>query len=440
MRICKLALFALLFLSGCVVTPTHRPPSQRPGTMQGAGNSRQPGSAQRPGTAQRPGSAQSSGPQRQRPTHIRPSAGQARSKDPIARLRQRAGQDRQNAGLNYALASAYAKANDAKSCVQQLEELVRKNWVLGVDPRDFQGVQSNPQYRAVASRLGARQATVATGSAAASLSQKGFRAGGIVWDQSRNRFYLGDTSKPGLLTVQSNGITQPLRISGPGGLWAPQGMRIEPDGKTLWVATQASPAQGNSRSAAGGRSALVAIDLQSGRILGRFESGDAQNPSAFHDVQPLGDGRRAIVSDASRGTLFIASLGKNAMARMFPEQSFEGPRGMAYDPVSERLFVSDSAGLSVVDVESNRHKRLPSPAGEYLGGAGALDWWKGTLVGLQDGLGDLRVWSLQVSGDSLGKPKVLSSRDPRLASVNSATTNSKGIWLVANGQLFHIPL
>lgn len=375
-------------------------------------------------------------------------------------MKQRAARDPQNAGINYVLAVLYAKAGDATSSVRQLEALVRKNWTLGVDLHDFKKIQSNPQYRAIAARLRARQSKVKQGSIAATLNEQGIFPEGIAWDQSRSKFYIGNAPGRDIVAVQENGRTQGLRVSSQSRMLAPLGMRVEPDGKILWVATAAFDLMGGFTEQMKGRSALVAIDLQSSRVIGHFENGDANNPSLFNDVQPLGDGRRAIVSDSKRGTLYIASLGKNAMARMFPENSFESPNGLTYDPVGDRLFVADSLGISVVDVESNRHRRMKAPKGEYFGGVDGLSWWKGSLVGIQNAVGSTRIWSVAVSGDTLSKPKVLSSGDPRLGSVTTLATNSKGAWLIAdpqfrnygsNGkvkpkaqqpklQLFHIPL
>lgn len=367
-------------------------------------------------------------------------------------MQQRASQEPRNAQLNYMLAVLYAKAGNAKSAVEQLERLTRSNWTLGLDLADFTAIQGDPSFRAVAARLRAGQAQQRSGSVSAKLNQRGFAPLGLAWDQSRNRFYFSAAPKSEVFAAQSNGSTQALRLAGASGGLAPFGMRVEPDGKTLWVATAAvKEMQGYSQRMAG-RSSLVAINLQTGKVMGTFESGDANNPSAFRDVQPLGDGRRAIVADAARGTLFIASLGKNAMAPLLPAHSFEQPRALAYDPVGERIFIADSLGLSVMGSESSRFRRLPSPAGAYLGGVTGLRWWKGNLVAVQSELGALRIWRVPVSGDTLAPLKMLSAGDERLGAVRSIATNSNGLWLVTGPQLlggksrggplqlFHIPL
>lgn len=344
----------------------------------------------------------------------------------------RAPQDTQ---LHYLLAVLYAQANDAVSSAAQLEALAQKNWTQGIDLHDFRPIASDARFRPAAAKLRSKHAKASSGSVAATLNEKGVFPEGIAWDPARKQFYLGDAPGRDIIAVQPSGQTKHLKVSGEKPMYAPLGMRLDQNGKTLWVATAALDVMQGFTPQMAGHSALVAIDLDTAKIIGHFETGDAQNPSLFNDVQPLGDGRRAVVTDSARGTLYIASLGKNAMGRMVPSNSFEAPNGIALDPVGERLFISDSLGISVIGVESSKPRRMTGPGGESYGGVDGLSWWKGSLVGVQNAVGDLRIWTSPVSGDRLGKVKVLSSGDTRLGAVTTIATNSQGIWFLADNQL-----
>lgn len=339
-----------------------------------------------------------------------------------------------DAQLHYHLAVIYAKAGDAVSSSGQLQKLVQKNWTQGIDLNDFRNIASDARFRTVAAQLRTKHAKAQIGSVAATVNAPGTFPEGIAWDQNRNQFYIGDAPGRDILAVQPNGQTRQLKVSGEKQMYAPMGMRVDPNGKILWVATAATEAMQGYTPQLAGHSALVAIDLETSKITGYFETGDSSNPSMFQDVQPLGDGRRAVVTDSLRGTLYIASLGKNAMGRMLPGKSFENPHGIALDPVGERLFIADDLGISVIGVESSKAKRLHGPAGASYGGVNGLSWWKGSLVGIQDQIGDLRIWTSTVSGEQLGQPKVLSSGDPRLGTVTTLATNSQGAWFIADNQ------
>lgn len=345
----------------------------------------------------------------------------------------RAPQDTQ---LLYLLAVLYAQANDAASSAAQLEALAQKNWTQGIDLNDFRPIASDARFRPAAAKLRAKHSKANAGSVAATLNEKGVFPEGIAWDPNRKQFYIGNAPGRDIIAVQPNGQTRALKVNGEKPMYAPLGMRVDPNGKILWVATAAFDLMQGFTAEMAGRSALVAIDLDTSKIVGHFETGNAKDPSMFNDVQPLGDGRRAVVTDSARGTLYIASLGKNAMGRMLANNSFEEPNGITLDPVGERLFISDSLGISVIGVESSKARRLSGPAGESYGGVDGLSWWKGSLVGVQNAVGDLRIWTAPVSGEQLGKVKVLSAGDPRLGAVTTLATNSQGIWFIADTQ-FH---
>lgn len=330
----------------------------------------------------------------------------------------------------------YARANDAASSAKELQALAQKNWTQGIDLHDFRSIASDARFRSAAAQLRSKHKKAQAGSVAATLKEKGTFPEGIAWDQKRKQFYIGDAPNRDIIAVQANGQTRHLKVNGQKRMYAPLGMKVDPNGKILWVATAAMELMQGYTPQLAGHSALVAIDLQSSKIIGHFETGNADNPSLFNDVQPLGDGRRAVVTDSKRGTLYIASLGKNAMGQMLRKNTFEGPNGIALDPVGERLFVADSLGISVIGVESSRARRLRGPSGVSFGGVDGLSWWKGSLVGVQNAVGDLRIWTTQVSGEQLGQPKVLSSGDPRLGAVTTIATNSQGAWFIADTQ-FH---
>lgn len=366
----------------------------------------------------------------------------------------------QDAQLHYLLAVIYAKEGNAMASAQQLQALDQKNWIQGINLHDFRNIASDARFRTIAAQLRTKHQKTKTGKVAAALNDKGTFPEGIAWDQKRQQFYIGDAPARDIIAVAPSGKTGHLKVSGEKPMYAPLGMRVDPNAKILWVATAATELMQGYTPQLAGHSALVAIDLETSKIIGHFETGDAKNPSLFNDVQPLGDGRRAVVTDTARGTLYIASLGKNAMGQMVRANSFEAPNGITLDPVGERLFISDRLGISVIGVESSKAKRLVGPAGASYGGVDGLSWWKGSLVGVQNAVGDLRIWTASVSGEQLGAPKVLSSGDPRLGVVTTIATNSQGIWFIADTQfgsfgpdgklkskdqlpplqLFHIPL
>lgn len=428
MRQFKLLLPYLCLLSGCVIAPSRPPASPRSPRQSPAAKS-QPSTA----NPARRGSNAASAPEGTPATN---NAANANESVEIRRLKTRIARDPRDAQLHYLLAVHYARANDAASSAQQLHALAQKNWTQGIDLHDFRNIASDARFRTAAAQLRSRHQKAQAGSVAATLQEKGTYPEGIAWDQKRNQLYIGDAPARDIIAVQPNGQSRHLKVSGQKPMYAPLGMRVDPNGKILWVASAAMELMQGYTPSMAGHSALVAIDLDTSKIVGHFETGNASSPSLFNDVQPLGDGRRAVVTDSKRGTLYIASLGKNAMGRMLPDNSFEGPNGITLDPVGERLFIADSLGLSVIGVESSKARRLKGPSGTSFGGVDGLSWWKGSLVGVQNAVGDLRIWTTPVSGEQLGQPKVLSAGDPRLGAVTTIATNSQGIWFIADTQ-FH---
>lgn len=365
-----------------------------------------------------------------------PSTAKAGENKDIEALQQRIAAAPSDLGLYYLLAVLHARAGEAEQAIQALETLDERGWTLGVDAHDFRSMRNDSRLAPLALRLNKMRATRAIGKVRSQLGLRGIYPEGIAWDAPRDRFYIGDAPARDIVVLQADGQTRSMGLSAGKELYAPLGMRVDAQGKILWVATAAFDLMEGFAPELQGRSALVAIDLESERVVARFEQGESSEPSLFNDVAPLGDGR-AVVTDSLRGRLYLVDPKNKSITTLAPEMDLDGPNGVTFDPVGERVIVADSYGLSAVDLGGANPRRLQAPSGEHLGGVDGLLWAHGRLYGVQNAVGALRIWSVGLRGDSLDDLDLLSSADSRLGSVTTLALNAEGVWLIADPQFRH---
>lgn len=349
-------------------------------------------------------------------------------------LTERARAHPEDGSLRYVMAILDERAGRPDRALARLRELLDLPWDYALDDRDFPKARALPGYAEIAAALARRQPKVLGGEVVRELAERELRPEGIAWDAEARGFYLGDAPRRGVMFAPLEGDVRPLAVPGPGDMFSPLGMHVDPATRTLWVASVAMPMMNGYTAAAAGRSRLVAIDLASGAARVSLPLGDPKDPSLLNDVAPL-PGGRVVVTDSQRGALYAADLEATALRALAPPGSFESPNGIAAADDGATLFVADLYGLSAVDPTTGQIRRFQTPPGAYLGGVDGLSLASDRLVGVQNVFGAARIWSVAADPAAPGAPRLLSVGDPRVGTPTTAAVAEGALWLIANPQL-----
>lgn len=132
----------------------------------------------------------------------------------------------------------------------------------------------------------------------------------------------------------------------------PGRVRLQPDGRRLWVAYDGSGAGG-----------VTVVDADSLKVVSQIETG-----AGAHDLVIGDDGRTAFVANRAAGTVSVIDAAR--LAKVRDVKTGPAPVSIAYSPAARAAYVADESDGSVVAIDPARGE--PSARIRTTPGVGAL--------------------------------------------------------------------
>jgi sugar lactone lactonase YvrE len=279
---------------------------------------------------------------------------------------------------------------------------------LTADP-DFAAVRDNQAFRAAVARLDAARQPVTSSKPLVKLPEPDLVAEDIAYDAATRRFFVSSVRHGKIVAIDVKGqagkghagkghaatdhaATDHAADFVPEGqrdIWAILALRADSKRRALWATTVAMPEALAFTAAADGRSALLEYDLDSGKLLHRY---DVQEPGkhALGDmtIGPAGD---VYVSDGS-GAVYHLDQARRGLELLVAPGTFRSPQTPALAPDGSRLFVPDySRGIGILDLKTKSVKLLEHPPELSLAGIDGLYLAGASLIAIQNGTAPPRV-------------------------------------------------
>lgn len=235
------------------------------------------------------------------------------------------------------------------------------------------------------------------GKTAAELPKSGWNPEAMAWDASAGRFLVGSLEDGVIYSVTVDGkVSELLKSDSKNGLRAIYGLAVDAERKRLWVSSTATPAFGKLAEGELGKTALLEFDLDSLEQLNRFEPPADQFPHFLGSIglTPEGD---VFVLDRAVPLVFIKPAGANSMSLFVSNFQLTGLRDLAMTDDGKLLYVADAAlGILVINLDNNSVTMLMGPEALNLGGISGIDWARGSLYMLQNGIAPQRLTRLDL--------------------------------------------
>jgi len=219
----------------------------------------------------------------------------------------------------------------------------------------------------------------------------------LAWDGSAGRFLVGLQEGGTILAVSPEGeVSTLLESTAENGLRAIYGLAVDAERKRLWVSSAATPAFGKLAEGELGQTALLEFDLGSLQLLNRFEPPADQFPHllASLDVTPEGD---VIVMDRAVPMIFVKPAAGNSLSLLLSNFELTGLRDIALSDDGTHLYAADAAlGILAVDLDKSSVSMLAGPEALNLGGISGIDYARGKLFMLQNGIEPRRLMRLEL--------------------------------------------
>jgi outer membrane protein assembly factor BamB len=175
----------------------------------------------------------------------------------------------------------------------------------------------------------------------------------IAYDAARALFLVSSV-RNGRVYAKRSGVDAPamVRFGGVHG-WGTFALGVDSSRGVLWATSAAVPMTAQFTAADSGRSALLALDLSTGRPRGRYVAPD----SGAHTLGDLTVARNGAVyvADGLGSGVYVLDAGRDSLRVLVPRGVFSSPQTPALSADGATLFVPDySIGIAAVDIATGR--------------------------------------------------------------------------------------
>jgi len=322
--------------------------------------------------------------------------------------------------LHFYLSRFRADAGDKPGSVAALEKVGELGeGFLPTREFGFATIWDHPPFQAARSKLEAKLPRLDYAPTAFQLDDRGVIPEGIAHDPHSRRFYVGSIAQKRIVQVEADGAVS--EFAGPAAkLDEVLGLALDTPRRVLYaVSTSALTAKGEKER----RNAVVAFDVDSRRLLQRYDVAGAQQ---LNDVA-IAPGGRVFASDSGSGAIYeIAVKGPGPSRELVPAGRIRGTNGLAVSPDGKRIHVAQSTGLAVVDIASGEVKRVANETRENIAAIDGLYEWQGQLIGVQNVTNPGRVILVTLSRDGSAVTSVKTLLSHHHSALDEPTTGAVG--------------
>ncbi|MEZ4589248.1 MAG: hypothetical protein R2909_22975 [Gemmatimonadales bacterium] len=323
----------------------------------------------------------------------------------------------------YAAAGLSARVADTAAAAEWLERLAALGFWRDVRAaQDFAPVLGAPAITRAIARLAPNGDPLPRSRVAFTIPAPDFFAEGIDADPSTGEWFVTSVRHGSIARIDQAGAIAEIAPPADTPLGALLGIRVDRSRRLLWVSTKMFPMFGGYRPDAPGGSGVAVYDLAKRAWIGRAVVPDDGRPHWLGDLvlTPEGD---ALLTDSESPVVYRARLsgGRLEIEPWLEHRMFRSLQGAAFDQAGTTLFVADySHGLFAVDVATHAVRHLPARPGASALGIDGLAWWRGSLIGIQNGGSPPRVIRIRLAAD-LGSVESVETIDRHLPVASEPT-------------------
>lgn len=247
---------------------------------------------------------------------------------------------------------------------------------------------------------------------------------GIAHDERHQALYMGSIARGEIIRLRNG--KQEVFADRRAGLTNVLGLAIDPRSNRLYAVNTSTLTEPDAPA----RNEVVAFDLETGAVAGRFNAAEA---GQLNDVA-LSTTGILYVSDSAAGVVYRGQMAESgALEVLVKPGMFGGPNGLAVGDGA--LFVAHTTGIARVDVESGVVTPLTNETREAVGAIDGLYFERGVLFGIQNATNPGRVIRIELDPTRTkitGVRTLLSHHHPALNEPTTGAIAGDRLLVLAN--------
>jgi sugar lactone lactonase YvrE len=329
----------------------------------------------------------------------------------------------------YNLASARALRGDDTGALALLDTIADLGFAFdAAADDDFARMSASSAFRERQLRLDANRNRVGAGTPIIQLPEPDFLPEGIAVD-SAGTVYLSSVHQRRIVRVR-DGRAETLTDS-TAGLWGVFGIAYAPHTRSLWAVTAVTPVMAGYETGMKQMSALIEIDVASGKVIRRFDG-----PGDEHTFNDITVADSVVYVSDGRGAVHRWSESRG-LTELVPPGVIYNPSGLVLMPGTEWLYVADyPVGITRVSVRTGRVERVREAAGISTYGVDGLMRHGRDLIAIQNALPPHRVTRLELDADGarIARLHVLERASPHYDEPTLGVIAGDALLYVANSR------
>jgi tetratricopeptide (TPR) repeat protein len=337
--------------------------------------------------------------------------------------------------LFYNLGAISALQGKKADAITYLSRLTRMGLALHPErDRDFDSIKESAEFKDILKRFESNKAPVINSSRAFTIHEKGLITEGLAYDPVDETFFISSIHKRKILSISKSGEVKTFATDADG-LWSVLGMKVDPKRRLLWVTTSAFTQMENYKKEEDGSAAVFKFDLRTRRLLKKYPLSNAKK-HALGDltIQSNGD---VYTTDSLSAAIYVIRARPDEIELFLEDPGFVSPQGLAFSTGEHHLFMADySTGLFDIDVSTKKVAHLGPIAGQTLLGIDGLYFYKGSLIGVQNGVSPQRVVRIALSKDLRRADglRVIEANNPVFLEPTLGVLVNSEFYFIANSQ------
>jgi hypothetical protein len=338
--------------------------------------------------------------------------------------------------LFYNLACVNALAGRKTEALALLSKVAEMGLVVPADKdKDLDAIKDTPEFKLILKRFEASKAPVINSSAGFIIHEKGLITEGLAYDAAEETFFVGSVHKRRILAVGKSGEVK-MFASEQDGLFSVLGMAVDTKRRLLWVASAAFPQMINFKKEEDGTSAVFKFDLRTKKFLKKYVLLNAGKKHALGDLTIHSNGD-VFATDSLTPAIYVIRPQKDEIELFLSDPGFGSPQGLAFSNDEQHLFMADyGTGLFDIDVRTKKVLHLAPLSGATLLGIDGLYFFKGSLIGVQNGVNPQRVVRISLSKDlkQVERLEVIEANNPVFLEPTLGVVVKDMFYFIANSQ------